>query len=71
MENKELEQFMVDYFAKGEIIAVDCNWLQSQLIQLDSLKRANTTIRDRLFLIEALNECREYDLPSYRLNVKG
>jgi hypothetical protein len=71
MENKELDQFMVDYFSKGETIAVDCSWLQSQLIQLESLKRVNRTIRERLCLLDALNECREYDIPEYRLNIKG
>ena len=71
MENKELEQFMVDYFSKGETISVDCSWLQGQLIQLESLKRVNRTIRERLMLLDALNECREYDMPNYRLNIKG
>ena len=71
MENKELDQFMIDYFSRGETILVDCSWLQAQLIQLESLKRVNRTIRERLMLLDALNECREYDMPNYRLNIKG
>ena len=63
MENKELDQFMIDYFSQGETILVDCSWLQAQLIQLESLKRVNRTIRERLMLLDALNECREYDMP--------
>ena len=71
MENKELEQFMVDYFSQRETISVDCSWLQGQLIQLESLKRANRTIRERLMLLDALNEWKEYNMPNYILNIKG
>jgi hypothetical protein len=70
MENKELDQFMCDHFSKGETIAVDCKWLQKQLMQLESLKRVNRTISERLCLLDALNECRDYDMPDYKLNIK-
>ena len=75
MTEKTLDQFMRDFFRKGDTIEVDCNWLQEQLRnRAASNGRLEHELRNAQYQIETLQSrvmCMEMDMPQYKLNVKG
>ena len=71
MKVKEIDQFMCDYYKDGEEIAVDAKWLQSKLMEIESMKHAIKTLNHNNDLLQSLSVLRDYDCPQYRLNIKG
>lgn len=71
METKELEQFRCDYFAVGEEVVVEAKWLQSKLMEIDSMKKIIKSLSNQNELLQSLPLVREFDSPKYRINIKG
>lgn len=71
MKTKELDQFLCDYFQHDEEIAVNSKWLQSKLMENESLKHVIKALSHQNDLLKSLVVVKDYDAPKYRLNVKG
>jgi hypothetical protein len=71
LKTKELDQFMCDWYPNGYEVAINAQWLQEQIRELNRLKRENQVLVNKNETLQMLSILNTADSIEYRINVRG